>query len=353
MSGISWCNKPDRQSIMSAENNNNFETVVIDGEVWAVTSSAEESTSESEAISSSNEPEGELEQPQQDPIETLDPPNMIDNAQESEDTGSSATVPDSTEQDETSESEQSEVPDDPEFDPLRALTSLLVGGAIEGASQLTTRLQIYQEELRQEAAELAGEDVEAEAVDEDELIHLRYALVGLIFDAQSTFRRNVSLWAKIADRSARATSQVTQPVTNSVLFSPFRQRYRSLTRRGEESLARWIADGRVEESPSRELARRTYTELVDEFIDHLAENPELQSLITEQSIGVASDMRDEVRERTVTADNLMEGLVRRILHRTPRAELPGPPPEVQRWAGLTIEEYRAQEKIDEAKDESS
>ena len=93
--------------------------------------------------------------------------------------------------------------------------------------------------------------------------------------------------------------------------------------------------------------------MVDEFIDRLAENPQLQAVITKQSIGVASDMRDEVRERTVTADNLMEGLVRRILRRTPRAELPGPPPEVQRWAGLTLEEYKAQVQSDETKDKSS
>ncbi len=244
-------------------------------------------------------------------------------------------------------------PTEANFDSLQALTRLLVGGAIEGTSQLTTRLQKYQEELRREAAESSTEGDETAVTREDELDRLRFALVGLIFDAQSTFRRNVTLWAKIASRSASMTNRVTEPVANSFLFNPIQRRYDKLVRRGEQSLARWIADGRVEEPQSRQLASRTYGEIVDEFINRLSENPELQSLITEQSLGVATEMRDEVRERTVTADNVMEGIVRRILRRAPRAELAGPPPEVQKWAGLTIEEYKAQLQTDENENTSS
>jgi hypothetical protein len=307
-------------------------------------------------VSSSDEPGDEMGETQQSVVGSSDSADTTEITAGTEEQEGSATVPDSADEDEAADGEQEEATAEPDFDALRALTSLLIGGAIEGTSQLTTRLQRYQEAIRQEAAEIGEEGDDADAIDEDELVRLRYALVGLIFDAQATFRRNVSLWAKLADRSTRVTNRVTQPVTNSFLFSPVRRRYHGLIRRGEESLARWIEDGRIEETPSRQLASRTYVELVDEFIDKLAENPQLQAVITEQSIGVASDMRDEVRERTVTADNLMEGLVRRILRRTPRAELPGPSPEVQRWAGLTLEEYRAQTQVDEtdeAKDKSS
>ncbi|MDX1417183.1 MAG: hypothetical protein R3293_23455, partial [Candidatus Promineifilaceae bacterium] len=125
---------------------------------------------------------------------------------------------------------------------------------------------------------------------------------------------------------------------------PLQRRYDRIVRRGEQSLERWIATGRTNEPRSRELAKMTYAEIVDEFIDQLAENPELQELVTTQGIGLASQARDEVRERTVTADNLMEGLVRRILRRTPRSELPGPPPEVQKWANLTLDEYKTESK---------
>ena len=335
---------------MDTENDDRYETVIIEGEVWAVTAGGEDATSESETVPSSVEPSDEMGEPRQGVEGSSDSAAAAEITVGTEWLEGSAADPDSADVDEATDGEQTELTAEPEFDALRALTSLLVGGAIEGTSQLATRLQKYQEAIRQEAAEF-GE--EADVIDEDELVRLRYAVVGLIFDAQATFRRNVSLWAKLADRSTRVTNRVTQPVTNSFLFNPVRRRYEDLIRRGEESLARWIEDGRIEEPPSRQLASRTYVEIVDEFIDRLAQNPQLQAVITKQSISVASDMRDEVRERTVTADNLMEGLVRRILRRTPRAELPEPPPEVQKWAGLTLEEYKAQLQIDENNDKPS
>ena len=94
----------------------------------------------------------------------------------------------------------------------------------------------------------------------------------------------------------------------------------------------------------------TYQQIIDEFINQLAENPELQELVTQQSLGLASEARDEVRERTVTADNIMENLVRRILRRTPRAELPEPPPEVQRWANMTLDEYKIETRPEDRTD---
>ena len=237
-------------------------------------------------------------------------------------------------------------PDEPEFDSLRTLTELLLGGAIEGTSQLISRLKAYQAELQRQADEREAGQQEPDSMisQENELDRLRFAVVGLILDAQSTFKRNVSLWARIADRSVRTTNRVAGPVTNSFLFGPLQRRYDRLVRRGEESLARWVADGRTAEPHSRELAKMTYLEIVDEFINRLAENPELESLITQQSLGLASEARDEVRERTVTADNLVESLVRRVLRRTPRAELPGPPPEVQRWASMTLEDFKVEKR---------
>ena len=343
---------------MDQDNNNDFETVIIEGEVWAVTSSPEStegntemvidasSGAESVQVSEAEQVEGDVPTPET--AQPVEDPDTIDES--GSQIGSAG--PQGTEPVDGSEAGAGE--EEPDFDSLRALTRLLVGGAIEGTSQLASRLQQYQEDLRREAAERAADESDsAVATTEDELDRLRYAVVGLIFDAQSTFRRNVTLWAKVASRSANMTNRVTEPVTNSFLFNPIQRRYDRLVRRGERSLARWIADGRIEEPQSRQLASRTYVEILDEFIERLSENPELQALITEQSLGVASEMRDEERERTVTADNLMEGLVRRILRRAPRAELPEPPPEVQKWAGLSLDDYKAQMQIDEDENEDA
>lgn len=325
---------------------NNFETVVIEGQVWAVTPGNEDSdmvlaaeslgtetTSEQSSPEESSEATESIEVDNDESTPSVSQQNSADTAENSDSEGVGA-------------GDIANDPDEPEFDSLRSLTSLLIGGAIEGTSQLVTRLREYEEELRARDAE--EDDAESAVTQEDELDRLRYAFVGMVLDVQSTFRRNVSLWARALDGSARATDRVTRTLTPNFLFRPLQRRYNGLVRRGEDSLARWVADGRTAEPQSRELAKMTYKQIVDEFIDTLAENPELQDLITQQSIGLASEARDEVRERTVTADNIMESIVRRILRRTPRAELPPPPPEVQRWSTITLDEYKVETKPEDA-----
>jgi hypothetical protein len=75
----------------------------------------------------------------------------------------------------------------------------------------------------------------------------------------------------------------------------------------------------------------------DQYIEYLNKNPEMvQDLVTGQSTGLASELVEEVRERTVSADNVFEMIARSILRRTPREELPEPPREVQRRAERAI-----------------
>ncbi len=92
----------------------------------------------------------------------------------------------------------------------------------------------------------------------------------------------------------------------------------------------WVELGRASEPTARLVARRAYLEAVDDFIGHLSQNDELASLVQEQSVGLATEFVDEVRERTVSADTLAESIVRRILKRPPRPALP--PPEAIRLA---------------------
>jgi hypothetical protein len=55
-----------------------------------------------------------------------------------------------------------------------------------------------------------------------------------------------------------------------------------------------------------------------------AQNPEVQELVQTQSIGLAEEVVEEVRERTVSADNFVEGIVRAVLRRPSRSQLPYP-----------------------------
>jgi hypothetical protein len=75
----------------------------------------------------------------------------------------------------------------------------------------------------------------------------------------------------------------------------------------------------------------------DRYIDYLNEHPEkVQYLISGQSVGLAGQMLDEVRERTVTADSFAEMLVRNILRKTPRPDLPEPADAIQRRANAAV-----------------
>jgi hypothetical protein len=71
----------------------------------------------------------------------------------------------------------------------------------------------------------------------------------------------------------------------------------------------------------------------DDYVQYLNAHPEsVQNLVAGQTIGLTTEIMNEVRERAVTADSVVEMVVRRVLGRKQREQLPPPPPEVQRRA---------------------
>lgn len=75
----------------------------------------------------------------------------------------------------------------------------------------------------------------------------------------------------------------------------------------------------------------------NKYIDYLNENPDkVRNLISGQSMGLAEQMLDEVRERTVTADSAAEMLVRNLLRKRPRADVGAPPENVQARAAARV-----------------
>lgn len=96
-----------------------------------------------------------------------------------------------------------------------------------------------------------------------------------------------------------------------------------------------IADGYIAYlSEHPDLVDALIRQRGDRYLDYLHDdNPEvIQDLIQGQSLGLAGEIMDQVRERTVTADSLVETLTRAILRRTPRSDLPEPPDEIKNLA---------------------
>lgn len=102
-----------------------------------------------------------------------------------------------------------------------------------------------------------------------------------------------------------------------------------------EPLVQEIANGYIAYlSEHPDLVDALIRQRGDRYLDYLHdENPEaVQELIQGQSLGLAGEVMDQMRERTVTADSLVEATVRAILRRTPREQMPEPSEAVKQQA---------------------
>lgn len=252
-------------------------------------------------------------------------------------------------------------------DATATLLRLLVGGAVEGTDlvlRVLTPSPLAPEEGDTEKSDVGNETAAATLA--------RQALIGLVFEAYGAASRGATAAGRIATTAGRFWGSVLSPVARSRTLAPVRLPYDLLVEIGSRELHRWARIGRAEEERSREVAgritripvddivgylrdnpeveemvRRQAESLIDDladdprlaevireqgdrYIEHLQENSEaIRALVQSQSAGLASEVADSVRERTVTADTLLERFVRSVLRRRPREELDGPPPEVR------------------------
>lgn len=211
---------------------------------------------------------------------------------------------------------------DPEFDAYLAVVKLLIGGTIEGAAELGKRLEKWEAELN----EAEGQAGPAEIRGNSDVV--RFMLVGMALSAGDGVRRQAIKLAQASDLFWRFTGSAAQPLVNNrvtgIVAGPFDRALERLVTRGQQRVNDWVELGRSQEPGARRMARKAYLETVDEFISLLAENQELAELVQKKSIGLATEAVDEFRSRTVSADAMAESIVRRILRRPPRAELPEP-----------------------------
>lgn len=171
---------------------------------------------------------------------------------------------------------------------------------------------------------------------------LRLALIGWLFEAEDRLEANTRRLGRLQSRLGVTAESFLRPFTHNRLTRPVRRRIERLAGRGEQELERWIARGRREESRGKRLAQAAYSQTIDEYIEYLARNPEVQELVQSQSEGLAGEVIEEVRERTVSADTFLEGFARRLLRLTPRGDLPEPPPEV-RASAVTLRRIQPDE----------
>jgi hypothetical protein len=172
-------------------------------------------------------------------------------------------------------------------------------------------------------------------------------VIGLLFETQERIERetrSLGQVGKLLNRWAIPWTGPLKAIYHSQFTAPVRTRFESLVARGEAETARWVKLGKAEDAHSRRLAQVAFDKSVDEYIEYLTSNPEVQELVQKQSTGLANEVIEEVRERTVSADNLLEGIARSLLHRVPRAALPEPSPALRQIAARRLGGEKSEHK---------
>lgn len=215
--------------------------------------------------------------------------------------------------------------EDADFSMLRSLTRLAVGSMLEGKDELARRLQEWEE--------TAVININTARTNETDKDRLRYALIGYLFESQKQIGQHLPSLQSVYKGSGKILSIALYPLRVGRRINPFQDRVEGWVDYGAAELARWIEVGRDEDQRSRHILKQAVGDSFDEIIDQVANNPQLEEMVHQQSMNLAVEMVEETRERMVSADTLVERFARSLFKKPPRETLPEPPIEVQAQSG--------------------
>jgi len=217
----------------------------------------------------------------------------------------------------------------------RRIIRLLVGLVLVSQDSLRKQLPIWEDhaaryleeqaEREQTTAENGATEVGAEPTRLPAISRTawfpkewEYSLVGLAFETPNYLRAGLSSLLKVPQKAWRLTSPLRFPLELLGVNDITRNWTEGLLDRLLIDMDRLQEIGKQEAEASRALGQTAASETLDAFLHRLAENPEVQELVQYQTTSLTSEVVEEIRERTVSADNLLEALVRRLLRQPPR-----------------------------------
>jgi hypothetical protein len=208
----------------------------------------------------------------------------------------------------------------------RALSRFLVGLLLLGGDELSQSLRDAQQDRESDSADsLAGDETSRGLV--------RYLTLGLLARGERRVSQGLRTAYYASVGTASWTFQKLDRWTDNRLMRPLRQPIEARVQRLGEGAVTLIEEGKHEEKESRALAAESVSAITEDLFDYLAESPELdrfvKELVGQQGMSFASIVMDNVRSLTASADYLIEGVLRRLLRRTPRWSLPPSPVEGQ------------------------
>jgi hypothetical protein len=205
------------------------------------------------------------------------------------------------------------------FSAAESALRLLVGSALIGGDELARHLRTWEQQVWLKDRAASGQVT-------SESDRIRHVLIGMLFVARQSAGKSLH---EIVNQyqhynpGRELVKSLDGLMGNPFLrplLKPIRTRVDEFARRWGDTVERWIRIGRIEEYNSRALANRATGELIDEVLAYLAQNPAITDLIQQQSIGLAGEVIDDVRQTTATADDTVEAFLRRLLGRPSRGD---------------------------------
>ncbi len=224
---------------------------------------------------------------------------------------------------------------------LHSLTRLTIGGVLIVMDELANRLPEWDAESEAEAEEpVASPGGKPGEVSGSPL---QDGLVGFTFEVQEMIQANFNRLNRMTRWAANRSDKIISPFTRSWVGRRIARRIDALAERGQREVDRWIDIGRYESAQSKAALQTAVKQGLETTVSELSVNPEIQQLIQSQSASLAGEVVDEIRERSISADNYFEAFARDLLKRPFRKALPEPPREVKeqakpfrRYQGRTI-----------------
>jgi hypothetical protein len=226
------------------------------------------------------------------------------------------------------------------FKPFRSMTRLIIGGMALGYDGLQNRMKAWEQQVSQRG-DFSESGPEQETVSpgiipspsrEDERGSFGYLLVGLNYKMQKQLEGRLRNAEGFSHSIGNLAKYIWKPIYSNRAISPIRNRFDDLVERGQREVEQWIEIGQKETDHSRVLVQTAIQERMDRSIQYLANDPQVEELVTLQSASLIDEMIEEIRERTVSADDFIEGIIRAALRFPLRSELPPPPPELKKHA---------------------
>lgn len=145
----------------------------------------------------------------------------------------------------------------------------------------------------------------------------RHVLVGALCAAPAGLQSALARARPLAERTGQVAGRSLRALTRVPGGKRLQAASSAAAARTLTQIARWAEAGLQEEIAGRALARAVLPALFELAMARLADSPDLQELLQEQSEGLTAAAMNRLRAYSQGADQAAQGLASRLLHRGP------------------------------------